>query len=41
MHATTNGSKMCKKIVTGLAVIDILPHSRFRLLERASGVNVN
>lgn len=35
------GVKCVKKIVTELAVLDILPEGGFRLLERAPGVSVN
>ena len=31
---------MCEKIVTELAVLDVLPEGGFRLLERAPGVSV-
>ena len=31
---------MCKKIVTELAVLDVLPQGGFRLLERAPGISV-
>jgi 3-oxoacid CoA-transferase subunit B len=34
------GIKCVKKIVTELAVLDILPTGGFRLLERAPGVSV-
>jgi 3-oxoacid CoA-transferase subunit B len=35
------GLKCVKKIVTDMAVLDVLPEGGFRLLERAPGVSVN
>ena len=34
------GVRCVKKIVSDMAVLDVLPHGGFRLLERAPGVSV-
>jgi len=41
MYAAANRDKLCqKKIVTELAVFDVLPEGGFKLLERAPGVSI-
>jgi 3-oxoacid CoA-transferase subunit B len=39
LYAAVNRCKLCKKIVTELAVIEVTPKG-FRLLERAPGVTI-
>lgn len=40
MHLTAHGSRLCKKVVTELAVLEVTPNG-FKLLERAPGVTVD
>ena len=41
MFFTSNWSELCKKVVTNLAVLDILPEGGFKLIERAPGISVD